>query len=227
MPHPSILPSSPLFSSLITHVILLHLPVSTTNRHHRSFIHPDNIQYRDHRRVPIAAIGPSWWRHPSYLLKCEAVIAEPSPWAPRGMERYLAPELRYGQARHTEATDAYAFAKVALDMIAAACEGLYPDLDGFFEEGVRVVYVEVLKGLEDVLGADYVLDFGDGVGGDDDDEKEEEDDDDDDNNDDEDEDMKKTCGRGRIKRGRVRRRLTRASLAGLLLRLVVVAVVAV
>jgi hypothetical protein len=93
------------------------------------------------------------------------------------MERYLAPELRYGQARHTEATDAYAFAKVALDMIAAACEGLYPDLDGFFEEGVRVVYVEVLKGLEDVLGADYVLDFGDGVGGEDEDMKEKDDED--------------------------------------------------
>lgn len=58
--------------------------------------------------------------------------------------------------RHTPGTDAYAFAKYALDLIDVASSGLCAGL-GRRSRDLRVVYVELLKGLEDVLGAEYEL----------------------------------------------------------------------
>jgi hypothetical protein len=102
------------------------------------------------------------------IARFEAVLGEPSA-VPRHPPRYVAPELRLLLAAgnnnndlaahrhyHTAATDAYAFAAYALDLIDVASSGLYAGL-GRRSGDLRVVYVELLKGLEDVLGAEYEL----------------------------------------------------------------------
>ncbi|KAH6856032.1 hypothetical protein B0I37DRAFT_389427 [Chaetomium sp. MPI-CAGE-AT-0009] len=90
------------------------------------------------------------------VTRFEAVLGEPS-LVPRVPPSWTAPELRLGDStRHTAATDAYAFAHYALHLIDVASNGLYTGLCERRNDQ-RVLYVELLKGLEDILGAEFDL----------------------------------------------------------------------
>ncbi|EAQ87544.1 predicted protein [Chaetomium globosum CBS 148.51] len=156
---PSPTPSHPPTTPSRTHALTLPLPK------HPDPSTPPKILLRPKRSRLRAADFNIPHLHDRYAAprgspapaRFEAVLGEPTP-VPRRPRAYIAPELRRAGNRpdqHTAATDAYAFARYALDLIDRASGGLFAGLGlGGRTGDVRVLYVEVLKGLEDVLAAE-------------------------------------------------------------------------
>ncbi|KAK3294281.1 uncharacterized protein B0H64DRAFT_462973 [Chaetomium fimeti] len=145
-----------------------------------TFLHDIGSTLRDMH----ATIGPYRSLNPDKVL---VRLKRPTVRAadfniPHLHDRYAAPmgtppanrfeALRLGNTTlHTPATDAYSFAHFALHLIDVASNGLYTGLCERVNDQ-RVVYVELLKGLEDILAAEFDLleKAGGGSGGDEGDE---------------------------------------------------------